>query len=262
MPDRTAKYLGEIPELYAQIALYREPGSAPPDPDARAGTGSKSRPAVDLAVVDLTDTRLKPGWIDLDPGTDPASRRMGVQPTLWLWYRLASDEMEDTGQDPGHCDEDTVTGLCSWLARHADWIRTINSDFPKAVRSIHRDLSRGTPPYEPDCPDCGWPVQPQDRHSWWSCTGCPRTWQHDSEIRRLMGQQPPMPLRQIAPILGVSHMTLHRWFKAGRFLPAGKDSRGNLFHLEVIKRAQDTIAKERSVEPLGITASRRRKGLA
>lgn len=111
-----------LPEEYAQLPLFRLPGSAPSgDGIGRSHPGS--RPPLNLVVMDLTDTREKPDcdltrtldeirrdrtqwrWDDEDARrpqaqivalTEPASRRQGIQPTLAQWVRLIDEDLDGT----------------------------------------------------------------------------------------------------------------------------------------------------------------------
>lgn len=126
MLNKVRTQLADIPDLYAMLPGFREPGSAPADPDARRPTSHPSRPTVRLDVVDLTDERLdkegadQPGVRDLELDKLAHGRRLGVLGTLGLWVMLCRGELIDSGEQPPRCcpgDGHTVAGETSSTLR-------------------------------------------------------------------------------------------------------------------------------------------------
>lgn len=248
-------WLGEIPDLMVEVQHYVTPGSAPVDPDARQGSGVKSHRMVLVPdVVDLLDVREKNldpddvGWLNRIDG----QRRVGVFPTLSMWVSLVHGEMIDLDEDPSDCcppRAHTLAGEVAWLSQYADRAVALHNDFAPEMRQIRNDLRtacRVVEPFVPQCPKCGWwmegqwpddEVDAEKAPPWWKCSGCGWTITHDAEVRRLAALQPPMTLRQMATMTGVSHRTLLRWEADKRFLPVGENSRGvKLYEVDHIKR--------------------------
>ena len=258
------RHLAEIPELVAEASHYLTPGSAPKDPEARHGAAVYRIPIVpeivdllderDKALEDVMFNRTSIGWED-GAGRkviDPRLRRLGVLPTLGLWVALVYAELDDLGRDPRPCcpaRSHTIAGEVAWLAEWAEAVVELHSDFPRDIELLWVELRRACrirPEYIPQCPKCGYRLEgvygsESDKEAaWYRCTGCPKTFVMDAELKRLALTQPRMTLRQIASLLQLPLRTLHHWRATKRFLP---DSRG-LYELEHVRRAALTAGRE------------------
>lgn len=168
---------------------------------------------------------------------------------LWNWCTLVIDEMVDQDEDDRidgspNARNPTIAAMCSWLAKHADWIITYNDDFPDDIAKIHAAYRRAAgikAEIVYRCSQCDWRVEPQDGQTWYRCTGCGKTWTMATEIDRLMrGQSDVMTLGQIAKETGIPHPTLRRW--AGkRFSPVGERHGRPLYDIRTVRRAAERI---------------------
>lgn len=163
--DDTRRHLREITDLHAQVGSYLTPGSVPPDPDARRGSGSKSRPPIVVDVVDLVAGR-KSGWLGWQPGDDveyldQSGWRHGIRGTLELWVMLLEAEMADQGRSFTPCELDTLATVTGWLTFHLEWIvehhGRDNGNFVGDIGRMHRALQRACgvrPEQTYVCPKC------------------------------------------------------------------------------------------------------------
>lgn len=242
MISDTRRYLGEIPELMAQLPVFRLPGSKPADPERRSGTQDPARPPLDVNVFHLEDRRLKEGWLDFDPGVDPD--RHGVFPNLWLWAHMVEQEMMDADYQFESADGETVKDLCDWLTFHLQWIDEHHDDFGRSIRKMRNSLRMACGEKDDEtlpCPRCGWFVEPRDGGTWWRCTGCDQTWARPAEEARLLREaEDVVTLKRAAAQLGLSVKTLHEWKGQGLISSIGKDRRGNLYSLRALKSFRDT----------------------
>lgn len=253
------RHLAEIPELVAEASHYLEPGSAPKDPDARHGTTVYRIPIVP-EIADLLDQRdkalndimLNRTSIDWEDGTgrkiiDPRIRRLGVLPTLGLWVALVYAELEDLGRSPRACcpaRSHTIGGEVNWLDQYASDAVELHDDFPRDIELLWVELRRACrirPEYIPQCPKCGHRLEgvygsDSDKEAaWYRCTGCPKTFVMDAELKRLALTQPPMTLREIASMLQLPLRTLQGW-ATGPHPRFSSNGRGR-YELEHVKRA-------------------------
>ena len=101
------------------------------------------------------------------------------------------------------------------------------------------------PEYRPSCRKCGSTVIPVDADrkltSWeaaafGACTGCEWTYPTGPALIALGQTQPPLPLSDIAGIVGIPVKTLHRWFTDGLITPATNGQKRNrLFDLAAVR---------------------------
>jgi len=248
------RLLADIPDLLTEAQHYLTPGTAPKDPDARHATSIFKIPIV-AEIADLLDTREK----DVEDATDNRTngeRRLGVLPTLGLWVSLVYVELEDLGQSPRDCcplKTHTVAGECDWLAEYAEPIIELHPDFVADIEKLWTELRQACRirrEYTPRCPNCGFRVEgvygsDEDQEAaWYRCTGCPKTFVLDAELKRLALTQPAMTLRQIAGILGLSCRDVYAWHANNRYAPVGTNSRGQkLFELEHVRRAALSVGR-------------------
>jgi uncharacterized protein YciI len=164
----TRQHLAELPELYAQLALFILPGSTPQDPD---GKRSKSNPAwrsvVNLDVLDLTDAREKsnsdPTRTDAALDAWAGARREGVPKTLHKWALRVDGELWDDDQAHDEVpDEPNLTSDSQFLLVHFDWITQqpwfieIHDDVRKMrtdIRNVCGERDKHVDRFS--CPQCG-----------------------------------------------------------------------------------------------------------
>lgn len=101
--------LRELPEAYARLRWFVEPGSRPTDTGSRQRHGDSVRDPAVLTVLDLLDDREKgtpvrdPAEVEADEVWDAEkdewvkARRKGVLPTLSGWCRLLDGKLWDSG---------------------------------------------------------------------------------------------------------------------------------------------------------------------
>lgn len=236
--SETRKHLAELPDLFAQLALFRLPGSAPKDPDQRGGKSNPShRSVLNLDVVDLTDTREKanaePTRTDYDLDRRAGARRQGVLPTLASWSRLVDSELWDAGIDhEEQAAEATVSGECGYLLRHMSWIGQqqwfgdlhddvdwLREDVRKAIGD--RDWVKLRCRY---CKNLVHPVDAAHKPTSWEacaygkCEACDRgLFKIGPELAALGKVQDSLPLDMVSKTLGIPLPTLYRWWKLGIF---------------------------------------------
>jgi predicted RNA-binding Zn-ribbon protein involved in translation (DUF1610 family) len=275
---RVRQQLADIPDLYTQLQLFKIPGSAPPDPDARKGSTNPSRPTVRLEVVDLLDERTEKAGSD-EPVTrdleldklagssvsreqaktgQPLAygrieRRLGILPTLGLWVMMCRTEMLDQHLTAPRCCEDsdghTVAGECSWLLDHVDWILEWHKDFAEDINVMHQDLQRvcGIRREKPiPCRACGGKVEGRDNNAWFLCLGCGKSWLWEAELARMNAAGSKM--RTLAQIADEKHLSLKmlKNMARTRFLPTGHDRKGvALYDADVVERAVKNMGKHR-----------------
>ena len=255
--DRVRRQLTDIPDLMVEVALYLTTGSLPPDPDARHGTNNPARIPIVAAVTDLLDVRSKrfsdedEGVRDLELDRKAGSRRLGVLPTLGLWVSMVHAELEDLGTPARECcppRQHTVAGEVGWLMEQLDRVLELHNDFAEDVDWLWTDLRKACrlrPPLPLTCATCGFALEGMDSDAWFRCTGCPRTWRMDAELRRLGATQPGMPLSQVSRLLEVPVKTLHDWKSRGWILPVGKRGATFLFEVEKVQQVRDNMARGR-----------------
>ena len=240
------RHLADIPELLEEASHYLIPGSAPIDPTATRGT-TIFRIPITPEIFDLLDERDK-ALDDIMLNRSGGERRLGVLPTLGLWVSLAWAELDDTGRTPRECcpaREHTVAGEVRWLSEYAGDIIELHPEFHRDVEQLWEELRRACrirKDYAPKCPRCGFKIEgifgsEEDEYpAWYRCTGCPKTWVKEAELRRLGATQPPMTLRQIASMLKLSCRDVYGWYSKNRYMPVGTDGRGRkLFEVEHVK---------------------------
>jgi hypothetical protein len=234
----TRQHLGELPELYAQLWMFSEPGSAPKDPDQRSGKSNPAhRSVVNLDVLDLTDERLKDDAEDMrtDYGIDSraGARRQGVVNTLASWSRLVCSEMSDEDIESDLADEPTISSECGYLLKHLAWIaehQWYDDEMHPDVKTIWSDVRRAIGVRDwitLKCRYCQNPVHPVDASfnptSWEACAfgkceACDRgLFRIGPELAALGKVQESVPLDVISKTLGIPLPTLYRWWKVGVF---------------------------------------------
>lgn len=129
------KWLREIPDNYALLPTFIEPGSAETNPESKTTKAAVAPLPVRLEVLDLLDQRLGRIWNGLAPAHD----RRGVIGTLAVHVERLRDERPLTTG----FQSVTVSKACALLERHRlwigerDWAPLLHED----LKNIHRALS-------------------------------------------------------------------------------------------------------------------------
>ncbi len=265
--DQLRRRLDDLPELAALAEVLHNTRL----PKAATTGGSRphpgSRPPINLALVDLTDTRQKRPAVDklvaeplrvhnerLQPNEEAAlarelgeTARRGVLPTLENWVRMAESEMLDDGEEHTPlADDPTVSTEAGWLHQHLGWIvgRQWVDELERDVARMWRDLRQACserPEYKPRCPECRATLTALV--GYWACSACGRDYRDE---RMVMSCQQPMTGERIAELFGINHSTITTWKNRGHLDPAvgddGKplmDGRRPKFHITDVLRLAD-----------------------
>lgn len=112
--DQLRRWLLAIPDNYALLPTFREPGSTEKNPDSKSTKASYAQAPIRLEVIDLLDQRRGLMW----NGTAPAHDRRGALGTLQVHVeRLRLERMLASTSAPL-----TVSEACNLLHRHRLWI--------------------------------------------------------------------------------------------------------------------------------------------
>jgi ribosomal protein L37AE/L43A len=271
--QETRQHLGELPEMYAQLWMFSEPGSAPKDPDQRSGKSNPAhRSVVNLDVLDLTDERLKDDAEDMrtDYGIDSraGARRQGVVNTLAAWCRLVDEERRGEYEDDGNFPADsvelsedpTISSECGYLLHYLDWIaehQWFDDEMHPDVKQIWSDVRRVCGVRDPigyECPTCQWLVVPRYDHTVYACTGCERTWTMANEVDAFLADQTSvMSLPDCARWIGKPLQNLNYWKTKGYILPVGFDRKRkrDLFDVRLVQRVADMVQNGKKTDIAG-----------
>lgn len=139
--DNTHHWLTKIPDLYALLPGYLQPGSTEKNPDSKATKRAQLGTPVRLEVIDLLDTRKGRIW----SGTAPAHDRRGVAGTL----QVHVDRLREERHLATPHDDTNITAACTLLDRHRLWIaeQTWVNYLHDDLKQIHRELSDATGNY-------------------------------------------------------------------------------------------------------------------
>jgi hypothetical protein len=193
--DRLQTWLERIPEAYADLPMFVQPGSVDANPESQATKRAHPPVPLRLEVVDLLDQRLGRRWL----GTQPAEDRHGAVGVLETWARLVREERNIDPAGPA-----TVVGEAAFLLRHRLWIveQPWVDEFYDDIKTLHRAISDAVGDYRPRpvgrChvpdgqSDCGGPLMPSP----WGgvrCGRCGSTWDA-GHLRQLgLAQAAPEP---------------------------------------------------------------------
>ena len=242
MTDQTKRDLMSIPDLYALLPMFAEPGVGATGEGGSGKPGSK--PPVNLAVLDLLDTREKPDSdpqrLDWELDRMAGSRRQGVLPTLASWVRLVDGEMwdESAEHEPPN-DYPTVATECGFLLANFGWIAEQQwfNELADDVKAIRRDLREATHNHDVTehltCiqPGCGWDVKPMDGGSWFKCSGCGESWGR-IELHKMAERKRPRPLKECADLTGTPHRTLRYLVAEGELRHVARDGNRCLYDIQ------------------------------
>lgn len=140
--DRMLGWLEKIPEHYALLPAFLEPGSVDANPESKTTKAANPPVPVRLEVLDLLDTRHGRRW----QGTQPADDRRGVLGTLESWARLVREEKNITTSQG--C---TVAYEAATLRRHLLWVceQPWVTELYEDLKLLHRQLSDAVGDYRP-----------------------------------------------------------------------------------------------------------------
>lgn len=241
---------GLLEEL-AQCKTERDPGIK------RSGKVTGSPSPVRLDVVHLADDERKPGWDGEDPRLQQLGDRYGAAATLESWVRVMFEEIleDDRPELAEHATAATETSVLlevwdwiieqPWAGELADDVTSLASQVRNAL-GIRRE-------YQPRCRYCRDLVHPvegdtQHRTTWEACayglcSGCGATFPKGPALDALAQVQPPIPLREVADLVGVPLRTLQRWDQTGVIKPAPESvgRRGRLFDLADVQAAATRV---------------------
>lgn len=257
----TRQHLTELPDLYCQLGMFTEPGSAPKDPDQRSGKSNPAhRSVVNLDVLDLCDLRIKDDADDTrtDYGLDSraGARRQGVVLTLAAWCRLVASEMADEDIESDLAEDPTISSECGYLLAHLDWIvehQWFDDELHPDVRNMHQDVRRAIGDRDEigyKCPSCEWVVVPRYERAVYACTGCERTWTMANEIDALISDQTSvMSLSECARWIGKPIQTLHHWKAKGYITPEGQDRKRkqDLFDVRLVQQVAEVVQRGKRI---------------
>lgn len=245
LPDLADQLARTLTERHHDISGYRGKIIGSPAP-------------LSMPVVHLTDVRHKPRWHGEDPRHADLADRYGIAPTLEAWVRVLAEELPEW---PDLTEHATVRSECSVLLEHWGWITEqtwavdLAEDITKITRTVRAQLGQ-RPEYRPRCRKCASTVIPVDadrRLTSWeacaygACTGCDWTYPTGPALAALAEVQEPMPLRDIAPVVGLPLRTLQRWVTDGLIAPVHTKRRGRVFDLATV-RAVANIKFKRNVQ--------------
>ena len=244
--------LDHLPEVYALLPLFTEPGSTPPDPDGPRGKGSPKKAPVRLDVLDLLDEREKADSeaqrLDYDIDRRAGARRQGILPTLVSWLRLAEGEQYDQGMKPPELAETpTVATECAWLRGQLLWVvqQVWADELAADLEQMFADCRAATGWARPDptlCPKCKSLVVARSGGAWWSCTGCPETWAREAEINRFMSEQEHVKtLRECAALVERPLGTLKEWRSRQWITPVATVRGVQMFDVRKVSEVSDRV---------------------
>lgn len=182
----------------------------------------------------------------------------GVEEALERWVRVLAEELPEW---PDLTEHATVRSECAVLLEHWSWICDqawaveLADDITKITAQVRAQLGQ-RPEYRPRCRKCSSiviPVDAERRLTSWeacaygACTGCDWTYPTGPALAALGQSQEPMPLRDIAPVIGLPLRTLQRWVTDGLITPANDKRRGRVFDLATV-RAVANVKFRRKVD--------------
>lgn len=139
--DRIHHWLTTIPDNYAELVIFIEPGSTEKNPESKTTKNPTPPIPVRLEIIDLLDTRLGRKWL----GTAAAKDRRGVIGELQGSCETLIERRPLTTEPlPA-----TVTAACKLLDRHRLWIceQDWAVDMYDDLERINRDIRNGIGEY-------------------------------------------------------------------------------------------------------------------
>ena len=253
--------LTQLPDLYAELARTLTERNHDVSGYQKKVVGSPA--PLRLPILHLADLRHKPEWDGVDPRVQKIGDRYGIVPTLELWVKVIWEETDllELTETP------TVRSECAVLLEYwshveqADWATRLADDISKITATVRAHLGI-RPEYRPRCRWC--PVDPVTKQrplvdpveanthnltTWEACAfglcrTCGRTYPKGAALDALAHVQPPMPLSDIAAMIGIPVKTLHRWHVEGLIQPETTGQKRNrLFDLAAVR---EVAAKVRS----------------
>lgn len=133
--DRLHQWLTKIPDAYALLPGFIEPGTAEPNPGSKATKKAEVAAPIRLEVLDLLDNRHGRQWL----GTAPAHDRRGVAGVLQSHVERLQEERPLTAEH----DDRNVTAACALLDKHRFWLaeREWITDIYEDIQKLNREIS-------------------------------------------------------------------------------------------------------------------------
>ena len=241
-----------LPELAAELArcLTERPTLA-----GAIGKISGSPALIRLDVLHLLDGRRKPGWDGADPRIEKYADWLGITPLLESWVRVLWEELPEILE---LTETATVRSECAVLVEYwpfiegQRWGEELAEDVIRAAETVRRALGI-RPEYRPRCRWCPkdpvtgkrplvHPVEAKTQAitTWEACayglcSRCGRTYPKGPALDALAQVQEPLPLAEIADLIGVPVKTLHRWHADGLIAPVEGGRRRWVYDLAAVR---------------------------
>lgn len=132
---RLHDWLTKIPNAYALLPVFVEPGLADPNPGSKATKRAEVAAPLRLDVLDLLDSRHGRMWL----GTAPAHDRRGVVGVLQSHVERLQAERPLTSPH----DHRNVTAACALLDKHRFWLAEQDwiVDLYEDIKNLNRQLN-------------------------------------------------------------------------------------------------------------------------
>ena len=234
------RHLLEIPDLYALVEAVHATVMPRRAPSGKTGKRADPPSPVNLALVDLLDTRTKtPAKADVDnparvhddsviPWLRGDDDRLGVLPMLADWVRLADGEMWDAGYEhDAPAETPTIVTETGWLSRHLDWlveqqwVTELDDDVHRLWRALSREVGENQAEYRPRC-RCG--ARMRDEGAYFTCGECGQQVRDGRmDHRTALANEQPMDAQSFAAF-GVSSVRIWKWTERGLLEPSKDDT--------------------------------------
>jgi hypothetical protein len=220
---------------------------------------SGSPALIRLDVFHLLDPRRKGDWFGRDPREENLTDQLGVTPLLEAWVRVVWEEVPELLE---LTEVATVRSEAAVLVEYwpfieaCDWGEELAQDVIRITAEVRAALGI-RPEYRPRCRWCRDVVNPveADTHhltTWEACAfglcaGCGKTYPKGPALDALAQVQEPLPLTEIAGLVGVPVKTLHRWHTDGLIVPVNGKQRGRVFDLATVRAVANVTFGRKAV---------------